>query len=282
MKRSFFIVKCTKLIIIFATVVLLFYASLKLYDEEKIYQDNIINNNLFTENVLLYEFVDADSLQINLQLDEIKNHNNKSIDNKIIEEFYILYEAAEESYEEDLYEEEYYYEDYCYEEYEYEVTEEVCVIENSEEVIEEATVEEVVAEEAVEEATEEVMAVAAAAPTTDTSSDLYLLAHLIEGEAGAYWCSDTLQLYVGSVVLNRVASGYFPNSIEGVIWDDGQYSCIWDGNFYREPSQRCWDHAQYLLDNGSMLPSNVIFQSQFPQGDGTYVIEGNMYFCYKN
>ena len=282
MRMSFFIVKNTKLITIFAAISFLFFLLLGLYDEENIHQNNTTNDNLFTENVLIYKSVDAGNPQINLQLDKMKSYNNKSIDNKVIEEFYILYEAGEESYEEDFYKEEYYYEDYYCEEYEYEVTEEVCEIESSEEVIEESTVEEVVTEEAVEESTEEVMAVASVVPTTDTSSDLYLLAHLIEGEAGAYWCSDTLQLYVGSVVLNRVASEYFPNSIEGVIWDDGQYSCIWDGNFYREPSQRCWDHAQYLLDNGSMLPSNVIFQSQFPQGDGTYVIEGNMYFCYKN
>lgn len=112
--------------------------------------------------------------------------------------------------------------------------------------------------------------------------DLYLLAHLIGGEAGADWCSDTMQLYVGSVVLNRVQSEYYPDNLYDVIYQSGQYACTWDGNFDREPTQRCWDTAQYLLDNGSVLPENVVYQAEFTQGDGIYAQEQNMYFCFYN
>lgn len=115
---------------------------------------------------------------------------------------------------------------------------------------------------------------------TAENDNLYLLAHLIGGESGSDWCSDAMQLYVGSVVLNRVNSEYFPNNIHDVIFQDGQYACTWDGNFYREVSDRCFEHAQYLLENGSVLPENVVFQAEFTQGSGVYIIEQNQYFCY--
>lgn len=55
-------------------------------------------------------------------------------------------------------------------------------------------------------------------------SDIEILAHLINGEAGADWCSDTTRYYVGSVVLNRVNSNEFPDSIYGVVFQSGQYA----------------------------------------------------------
>ena len=109
--------------------------------------------------------------------------------------------------------------------------------------------------------------------------DLYLLAHLINAEAGSDWCSDNLMRYVGSVALNRVQHEAFPDSLEEVIYQSGQYACIWDGNFDKEPVERAWIIAKELLDNGSVLPENVVFQSQFPQGNGVYIQEQNMYLC---
>lgn len=109
--------------------------------------------------------------------------------------------------------------------------------------------------------------------------DLYLLSHLINAEAGSSWCSDDLMRYVGSVALNRVNHAAFPNTLEEVIYQPGQYACTWDGNFYKEPVERAWRIAKELLDNGSVLPENVVFQSQFPQGNGVYIQEQNMYLC---
>lgn len=116
---------------------------------------------------------------------------------------------------------------------------------------------------------------------TVDQDDLYLLAHLIYGEAGASYCSDDMQVYVGSVVLNRVKSPDFPNTIEEVIFQKGQYACTWDGNFYREPDDRAWEIANDLLYYGSMLPDDVVFQAEFTQGSGIYIKEQNMYFCFK-
>lgn len=107
--------------------------------------------------------------------------------------------------------------------------------------------------------------------------DLYILSHLIYGEAGGE--SNECQLAVGSVVLNRVKSNKFPNSISGVVFAPGQYACTWDGNYDKEPDARAIRNAQYLLENGSQLPDGVVFQAQFAQGEIYEIIDGE-YFCY--
>lgn len=80
---------------------------------------------------------------------------------------------------------------------------------------------------------EEEAAAAAAAGTAvpitsgDSSGDLALLAALIYCEAGGE--SYEGQLAVGSVVINRVRSSYYPNSISGVIYQSGQFSPVASG-----------------------------------------------------
>lgn len=113
-----------------------------------------------------------------------------------------------------------------------------------------------------------------------TDNDLYLLSHVINGEAGANWCTDTMRLYSGSVVLNRIKDSRFPDTIEEVIYQPGQYKCTWDGNFDKPVTEGSMNAAIYLLENGSQLPENVVFQSEFPQGQGIYTKEMNLYFCY--
>ena len=115
-----------------------------------------------------------------------------------------------------------------------------------------------------------------------TEEELELLAHLIFAEAGSNWCSDKMQQYTGSVVLNRIASKYFPNNMHDVIYQKGQYSVVKSGAINKTPNERAYNVARYLLENGSVLPENVVFQSQHIQGDGIYEKVQNMYFCYKN
>lgn len=100
---------------------------------------------------------------------------------------------------------------------------------------------------------------------TYSEDDLYLLSHLICGEVEG--CDRQMKTYVGSVVLNRVADSRFPGTLREVIYQPGQYSCTWDGNFDKEPGEESIDVAKYLLENGSQLPPNVIFQAEFVQGD---------------
>lgn len=105
-------------------------------------------------------------------------------------------------------------------------------------------------------------------------SKVYMLAHLIGGEAGADWCTDELQLAVGSVVLNRIASDKFPNTMEEVIFQKGQYSVTWNGAYENEPTERTVANAKYLLINGPTIPEDVLFQANFKQGKHYKTIQG--------
>ena len=107
--------------------------------------------------------------------------------------------------------------------------------------------------------------------------DLDILAHLLCGECQGG--SRELQEAVGSVVLNRVASDKFPDTIEEVVFQRGQYACTWDGNYDRTPTERNWEVAGYLLENGSQIPENVVFQAQFKQGKVWKKIDSEI-FCY--
>ena len=111
-----------------------------------------------------------------------------------------------------------------------------------------------------------------------TQDDLYILAHVICGEAQSY--PDDEQLYVGSVVLNRVSHPSFPDSVSAVVFQRGQYACTWDGNYYREPTPQNWANARYLLEHGSVLPGNVVWQSGGRQGSGVYIRTRYHCYCY--
>lgn len=97
-------------------------------------------------------------------------------------------------------------------------------------------------------------------PCKYSQYDLYLMAHLIAGEAQP--CSDIEQRRVGSVVLNRIQHPEFANTLAGVIYEPGQYACVRNGLFYREPTKRNWENAEWLLMNGSVFPSHVVYQSR--------------------
>lgn len=112
-----------------------------------------------------------------------------------------------------------------------------------------------------------------------SEEDLYYLAHLLNGEAGASWCSDEMVYLVGCVVLNRVKSDKFPNTLKEVILEKGQYASVLDGNFDKEPTDRCWEIAEELLTYGSDIPEDVVYQAEFKQGSSIYKHVQNMYFC---
>lgn len=116
---------------------------------------------------------------------------------------------------------------------------------------------------------------------TVSEEDIDLLAHLLYAEAGYSWISDETLYYVGSVALNRVNSKYYPDTLYEVIYQKGQYACTWDGNIEKTPTKRCYEIAEDLLRNGSVLPENVVYQASFKQGSGVYSYQDKMYFCYR-
>lgn len=85
--------------------------------------------------------------------------------------------------------------------------------------------------------------------------ETYLLAKLIYCEVGAV--EDTEVLYLcGSVALNRIKDKRFPNTLEGVIYQSGQWEVTWNGAFQsKEPDKRSWKVAKYLMKHGSIQKS---------------------------
>lgn len=65
------------------------------------------------------------------------------------------------------------------------------------------------------------------AETTSNISDVQLLARAINGEARGEPYEG--QVAVGAVILNRVKSSSFPNTIAGVIYEPGAFTAVSDG-----------------------------------------------------
>lgn len=113
-----------------------------------------------------------------------------------------------------------------------------------------------------------------------SDTDLWYMSRLIQQESG--YCSEQMMQYVGSVVLNRRDDPRFPDTIEGVILQPGQYSTA-SYLETQEPTQEAINVSVYLLENGSVLPGDVIYQANFEQGYATYATlctsYSVMYFC---
>ena len=118
--------------------------------------------------------------------------------------------------------------------------------------------------------------------------DVDLLARLLTCEMGCSWIADEQQLYVGSVVLNRVASDLFPDTLQEVIYQPGQYAPAISGWIETvQPDERTIENARWLLENGSILPENVLYQSTVVQGevyDSYYdsTLGTTTYYCYQS
>lgn len=68
-----------------------------------------------------------------------------------------------------------------------------------------------------------------------SASDIELLAKVISSEARGE--SYEGQVAVGAVILNRVAHPSFPDSISGVVYQSGAFSCVNDSNWYQPVSE---------------------------------------------
>lgn len=82
--------------------------------------------------------------------------------------------------------------------------------------------------------------------TTNSSSDLNLLARLVYAEARGE--PYTGQVAVASVVLNRVKSSSFPNSVAGVIYQRGAFDVVSDGQINLTPNETAKKAAQDAIN----------------------------------
>ena len=79
-----------------------------------------------------------------------------------------------------------------------------------------------------------------------SKSDLTLLAKLIAAEARGE--SYKGQVAVGAVVLNRVSHASFPDTIAGVIYQKGAFSCVNDSNWNVSPNSTSLKAAQDCIN----------------------------------
>ena len=116
--------------------------------------------------------------------------------------------------------------------------------------------------------------------------ELLLLAKLIQSEAGSSRIGIEWRMCVGEVVLNRAASPEFPDSIEGVIFQPGQYAEAGTEEFLYalDPDETSVQAALRLLQGERLMEPQVVFQANFRQGGEVYAlfydrIYGYTYFC---
>ncbi len=88
--------------------------------------------------------------------------------------------------------------------------------------------------------------------SSTNSSDLDLLSRLVYGEARGE--SYIGQVAVAAVVLNRVKSSLFPNTIAGVIYQSGAFDAVSDGQINLSPDDTAIKAAQDALNGWD--PSN--------------------------
>lgn len=86
---------------------------------------------------------------------------------------------------------------------------------------------------------------------------------------------------VASVVVNRMNSTCFPNTIYDVLVEPYQYSWVNENSLYDTPKDSSIQIAMDVLINGNnIFPDNVVFQAQFVQGSGIHTVIGVHYYCY--
>ncbi|MGI6029867.1 MAG: spore cortex-lytic enzyme [Candidatus Heteroscillospira sp.] len=92
--------------------------------------------------------------------------------------------------------------------------------------------------------------------SSGTSGDVALLARLISAEARGEPYSG--QVAVGAVVLNRMKHPSFPNTMSGVIYQPGAFSCMYDGQFNQPVADSAYKAAREAM-NGSDPSGGAIY-----------------------
>jgi len=120
--------------------------------------------------------------------------------------------------------------------------------------------------------------------------EVEILALVIYQEAGGDACSDETRRKVGEVALNRVSDPRFPDTLEEVLSQRGQYGRLyWTGLKWPDRASKPGEaHAvdrayriaeEVLTSTDRLLPENVIFQAEFEQGTETVDESDGLYFC---
>ena len=118
-------------------------------------------------------------------------------------------------------------------------------------------------------------------PLPYTQEDIDILAAVMYGEN--YISGRYEMMLTGSVVLNRVKSPDFPNTIKEVVYQfDGQYEQYAPRTknlIGSELPAECYELAEILLKYGSIAPAEVVYQAHFNQGKVFWEWQGEE-FCF--
>lgn len=117
---------------------------------------------------------------------------------------------------------------------------------------------------------------AAAQEVSVSTSDLDLMAAIIECEAGGE--SYEGKIGVGAVIMNRMRSGEFPNTLSEVIYQSGQFEPTWTGKLSnvlsRGASEACYAAAQDVFAGANTIGDRLFFHA----GGGSGLTIGNQTF----
>lgn len=89
-----------------------------------------------------------------------------------------------------------------------------------------------------------------------TDTEVRWIAQMIHAEArGEPYLG---QVAVGAVILNRVKSNQFPDTVRDVLYQPGAFQPIRNGSFYLEPNENAWRAAREAL-NGNDPTNGALF-----------------------
>ena len=114
--------------------------------------------------------------------------------------------------------------------------------------------------------------------------ELQLLARMIYAEAGDRAYSNAYRMCVGELILNRVDSPEFPDTLEEVAYQRGQFVCVGEPEFEDlRPSRACAEAALHLLLGERRLAPQVLYRSPWQIGPAYVRFYdrrlGYTYFC---
>ncbi|WP_461811924.1 cell wall hydrolase [Faecalimonas sp.] len=113
------------------------------------------------------------------------------------------------------------------------------------------------------------------------AEDLALFAGILECEAGS--TDYNALLAVATVIMNRIESPKYPNTLSGVIYQNGQFSPTWTGKLdkvlNRGPKQLCYQVAQDALSGARYDPVRncYSFHASYTGHEGI-VVGDNVFF----
>lgn len=112
-----------------------------------------------------------------------------------------------------------------------------------------------------------------------SEAEFDLLTRVVQAEAGG--CTETTRLLVADVILNRVIDSNFPNTLNGVLQQSGQFASVTDGGIYRHvPSDTtieiCKDQLQEID-----YPGVIYFRENYYEWGTPWKMYDGLYFSTK-